>query len=205
MSLINKSTSLAMKNELTKQQTDDILKILDDLAALGGWESSAFLRVIARKLQIIRDDFSSRTASDCSEKSKTTSYSANRVAIRSGQQEVFIALYSSDGANVQSWERIVINLPRQMISRPIYASEEDVIQAVRAKENKINEAYVSIYVNQTDVLSLGDKTPVDKLGKSLLTLKDKSLNLTNINRFVHMSDVYSYAHGRLVKESHQEE
>jgi len=194
-----------MKNQLSKQQTDEILKILDDLVALGGWESSAFLRVIGKKLQTIRDNFSSRTLNYNPQKSKITSNLANRVAIRSGQQEVFIALYSSDGGNLQSWERIVINLPKQMISRPIYASEEDVTQAIRAKENKINEAYVSIYVSQTDVLPMGDKTPADKLGKPLLTLKDKSISLTNINRFMHISGVYGYAHGRLVKESHQEE
>jgi intracellular multiplication protein IcmQ len=193
-----------MKNELTKQQVDDILKILDDLVALGGWESSAFLKVIGKKLQTIRDDFSSRTSSYRPDNSKITSNLANRVAIRSGQQEVFIALYSSDGSNIQSWERIVVNLPKQMVSRPIYANEEDVTQAVRGKENKINEAYVSIYVSQTDVLSMGDKTPTDKQGKPLLTLKDKSLILSNINRFVHISGVYYYSHGRLVKESHQE-
>jgi intracellular multiplication protein IcmQ len=194
-----------MKNELSKQQTDDILKILDDLLALGGWQSSIFLRAIGKKLQMIRDDFSSRIMNDPSEKLKITSNLANRAAIRSGQQEVFIALYSSDGANIQSWERIVINLPKQMVSRPIYECEEDVTQAVRAKENKINEAYVSIYVSQTDVLFMGDKTPMDKLGKPLLTLKDKSLSLTNINRFVHLSGIYYYSHGRLLKESHLEE
>lgn len=194
-----------MNNELSKQQTDEILKILDDLVALGGWESSAFLRVIGKKLQAIRDDFSSRALVCRPEKSKITSHLANRVAIRSGQQEVFIALYTSDGGNIQAWERIVVNLPKQMISRPIYASEEDVNQAIRAKENKNNEAYVSMYVNQTDLLSMGDKTPLDKLGKPLVTLKDKSLNLANINRFVHVSGIYHYIHGRLIKESFQEE
>ena len=46
-----------------------------------------------------------------------------------------------------------------------------------------------------------DKTPVDKLGKPLLTLKDKSLSLDNINRFVHITGTYQYGQGRLVKNS----
>ncbi len=194
-----------MKNELSKQQTDAILKALDALVEQGGWNASEFLRVIGKKLRTIRDDFSSRAVVISPDKSKITSHLANRVALRSGQQEVFVALYSSDGANLQAWERIVINLPKQMISRPIYANEEDINQAIRAKENKVNEAYVSVYVGQGDVLPMGDKTPLDKLGKSLLTLKDKSLNLENINRFVHSSGIYQYAHGRLVNDTSSED
>lgn len=194
-----------MKNELSKQQIEDILKILDGLVAQGGWNSSTFLRVIAKKLQAIRDDFATKAALHNVQNTQVASNLANRVAIRSGQQEVFIALYTADGANIQAWERIIANLPKQMISRPIYANEEDVNQVIRSKENKINEAYISIYVNQTDVLPMGDKTPMDKFGKSLLTLKDRSLQLEHITRFVHVSGIYSYEGGRLIKEVHQEQ
>ena len=87
-----------------------------------------------------------------------------------------------------------------MISRPIYADEEDLKDVLKIKENKINEAYVSIYINQTDILSLpSDKSSCDKLGKILLSLKDNTLNLENINRFVHQSGVYQYKHGHLLK------
>src|SRR3990167_3312322 len=189
-----------MKNELSKQQTDAILKILDELVEQAGWDASSFLRVIGKKLRMIRDEFFSHAEAFGFDKSKVMSHLANRVALRSGQQEVFIALYASDGANMQVWERIVINLPKQMISRPIYATEEDIHQIIRSKENKINEAYVSVYVSQEDVLLMGDKTPQDKLGKPLLTLKDKSLKLENINRFVHASGVYRYERARLVKD-----
>lgn len=194
-----------MKNEWSKEQTDAILNALDALVEQGGWNSSEFLRVIGKKLRAIRDDFSSRAVVLSPDKSKITSHLANRVALRSGQQEVFVALYSADGANLQAWERIVINLPKQMISRPIYGNEEDINQAIRAKENKVNEAYVAVYVAQGDVLPMGDKTPLDKLGQSLLTLKDKSLNLENINRFIHSSGIYQYAHGRLVKDTSHED
>ena len=87
-----------------------------------------------------------------------------------------------------------------MISRPIYADEEDVKAVLKTKENKQNEAYVAIYINQSDILPLPpDKASVDKLGKVLLSLKDKTLNLDNISRFVHLSGVYRYANGRLIK------
>ncbi len=192
-------------NELSKEQADEILKILDSLVSSSGWDSSMFLRVINKSLQAIRDDFSAKVdAVYHLGQNEITSNLANRVAIRTGQQEVYVSLYSSDGENIQSWERIVVNLPKHTVSRPIYASEEDLNQMIRHKENKINEAYVSVCVNHSDILSIGDKTPYDKLGKPLLTLKDRSITLQNINRFVHVSGVYFFDHGRLIKQVQDE-
>ena len=191
-----------MKDELSKQQTDAILKALDDAIEQGPWEESNFLRVIGKNLHEIHDGFVARINRTGVNGASLgmASHLANRIALRNGQQEIFVALYSSDGTNISSWERILTNLPKQMISRPIYADEEDIKALIRTKPNKINEAYVSMYINQSDILILSvDKTPLDKLGKSLLTLKDKSLNLDSINRFVHLSGTYQYSHGRLVK------
>jgi intracellular multiplication protein IcmQ len=107
---------------------------------------------------------------------------------------------------MQSWERILMNLPKQMISRPIYADEMDLQSLIRTKENKTNEAYVCMHVNQSDILPLPkDKVPIDKLGKSLLTLKDKSLRLDSIRYFVHQSGSYQYSRGRLIKSSSADE
>ncbi len=189
------------KSELTKEQVDEILKILDDLVSEAGWDASMFLRVMNKSLIALRNDFAAKAEAVYHlQNTNVSSHLANRVALRSGQQEVYISLYSADGGNMQSWERIVLNLPKHMISRPIYASEEDINQMIRHKDNKINEAYVSVCINQTDILSLGDKTPYDKLGKALMTLKDRSVLLANINRFVHSSGVYFLEHGRLIKQ-----
>ena len=191
-----------MKDELSEQQTDAILKALDDAITEGPWDESNFLRVIGKNLREIREDFSNHLNATGHEKSKMASHLANRVALRTGQQEIFVALYSSNWTNMQSWERILMNLPKQMISRPIYDNEEDIKALIKTKENKQNEAYVSMYISQGDILKLSpDKTPVDKLGKSLLTLKDKSLTLDNINRFVHVSGIYQYIQGRIVKNN----
>ena len=193
-----------MKDALSKQQIDAILKALDEAIEQGPWENSNFLRVIGKNLREIRDKFVSQMDS-ANQKSKGNTHVANRIALRSGQQEVFVGLYSSDGINIHSWERIIINLPKQMISRPIYAEEKDVKEFIKKKENKINEAYVSIYVSQNDILPLSsEKTPLDKLGKPLLSLKDKALNLENINHFVHQTGIYKYSHGRLLKSTTNE-
>jgi intracellular multiplication protein IcmQ len=88
-----------------------------------------------------------------------------------------------------------------MISRPIYTEEVHVKSLLKTKENKLNEAYVAIYVNKADVIPLPPgKELVDKLGSPLLTLKDKTLDIENITRFIHASGVYQFVRGRLIKD-----
>lgn len=189
-----------MKDELSKQKIDAILNALDEVIDGNAWDESAFLRVIGKKLREVREEFVDKVNPSGEDASKITSHLANRIALRTGQQEIYVLLYLSDGGNLQSWERILANLPRQMISRPIYANEDNVKAAIRVKEKKVNEGYVSCYVSQTDILQMpADKAPIDKLGKPLLTLKDKSISLDNINYFVHSSGTYRFVHGRLVK------
>lgn len=191
-----------MKDELSKEQINSIKRALEDAIEQGPWAASSFLTAIGKKLQDLRDEFLAQVNSPTEDKMKESSLLATKMALRNGQQEIFIALYSFDGTNIQTWERILANLPKQMLSRPIYAKEEDAIALIRSKENKNNEAYVSIFINQGDILVLpSDKIPMDKLGKPLLTLKDKSLSTDNINRFVHESGVYTYSHGRCIKSS----
>ena len=101
---------------------------------------------------------------------------------------------------MRSWERIIANLPHQIIARPIYADETDVKSIIKTKDNKNNEAYVSIYVSQNDILTLdADKVPVDKLGKQLLTLKNTAIKLDNIHFFCYQSNLYQYVRGHLIK------
>jgi intracellular multiplication protein IcmQ len=191
-----------MKDELTKEQTDAILKALDDAIDGGPWEESNFLKVIGKNLREIRERFVSQL--DFPDRGKGGVNLANRIALRSGQQEIFIALYSVDGNNVHSWERILANLPKQMIARAIYAEEKSAQDMIKSKENKVNEAYVSIFVSKENILpSSPDKLQVDKLGNPILSLKDKALSLDNINHFVHVTGRYKYHVGRLTK-IHQE-
>lgn len=189
------------KNTFTKEHNDAILKALDYAIQNGPWDKSNFLRSIGNRLIGIRDNFAKKINERSQEQIRADAHLANRLALRSGQQEVFVSLYSSDGSNLQSWERIIANLPRQMISRPIYANEEQVQALIKSKENKQNEGYVAIYINETDIIHLSaDKTLMDKLGSPLLTLKDRALNVDNITRFVHLSGHYKYSRGRLIKE-----
>jgi intracellular multiplication protein IcmQ len=189
-----------MNERLTDEQNAEILKALNKAIEEGPWDQSNFLRIIGKNLAGIRDDFIARLGESTPEQLRAESRHANKMALRGNQQEIFISLYSFEGTNLQNWERILSHLPRQTISRPIYAKEEHITDALKLKENKNNEAYVAIYIEKSDVLSFSaEKTLKDKLGTPLLSLKDKSLNLENISRFVHATGTYHYTNGRLIK------
>lgn len=189
-----------MKNELTKEQCAGIITALNEAIEQGPWDKSNFLTAIGKNLQTIRDDFIAYTAAVQTPVAKPVAEPPKPTLRHTNQREVFVSLYSSNGIVLRSWEQILVNLPHQMISRPIYADEGKLQALIKTKENKLNEAYVAIYVDEGDILPLSaEKTPVDKLGTGLLSLKDKSLKLENIIRFIHLSDVYLFLRGRLVK------
>lgn len=189
-----------MNDKLTDEQAKEILDALNKAIADGPWDRSNFLKVVGKNLTAVRDDFLSQLGASTQAQLRIEQRLANQQKLRTTQREVYVALYSSNGMNMLTWERIVVNLPTQMISRPIYALEDDIKEAIKAKENKINEAYVAIYINESDILEqAADKVAVDRLGKSLLYLKDKTLSLDNITRFVHHSGVYKLEKNHLVK------
>ena len=189
-----------MKDELSEEQAKAILKALDDALEEGPWESSNFLKIIGKNLRAIRDNYCDKFHLSQAEKVSLASNASKQVGLRDGQQEVFIGLYLSNGSNLQNWEKIIHNLPRQNISRPVYDDEKNVNDLIKSKENKINEGYVSVYVNQSDILPVSaDKAPVERLGHRLLLLRDRAIYPENINRFVHQSGTYTLQNGRLIK------
>lgn len=188
-----------MKEKLNDEQNAAILKALNKAIEDGPWDSSNFLRILGKKLVALRDDFI-RQLGSVNQAHQERYGLEKRVQLRDDQQEVYISLYSADGGNIQSWEKIIANLPRQVISRPIYAHEENIKEVLKLKSNKVNEAYVTVYINKSDILTTSvDRVLVDKLGNSLLSLKDKSVQLDNIFRFIHCSGIYRLSKGRLEK------
>ena len=189
-----------MNEQLTDEQSARILKALNKAIEEGPWDQSNFLRMIGKNLLTIRDDFLTRLGAKSEHELRAESQLANKMAIRSNQLEIFISLYCFDGVNLQSWERIVANLPKQTISRPIYANEENLKDILKLKDNKNNEAYVAIHIDKQSILELApDKVAKDKLGIPLLNLKDRSINTDNISRFVHATGTYQFQRGRLIK------
>src|SRR3990167_10547271 len=182
-------------NKLSEEQIKSVLDAFHQALLHAPWASSALLRVLGKKLQQLSSEFEDEAGLEKMTVVSETHFEKRMHAAQksAAQQEVFIGLYTSDGINLRSWENILSNLPKQVVSRPVYAHEEDIKQAIRAREKIMNEAYVAIYVRQNDILVMPeDRTPKDRLGKALLTLKDKSILREHIIRFVHMTGIYRY-------------
>ena len=191
---------LMKKNKLSEKQAHSILTSLRKLLERGPWNKSAFLRVLGNKIQKTHDDFASSAGRSQQAKLHESTQNNKKQELLETQQAVFVALYSSDGANIQAWEKILTNLPRQSISRPVYGEEEAINKVFKARGNPLNEAYVVMHVAREAILTTPmDKTPKDRFGTELLTLKDKALVHEHIIRFVHASGVYMYKKGRLIK------
>jgi intracellular multiplication protein IcmQ len=189
-----------MKNTpLSNEQVNEILEALRGMLEHGSWGGSAILRALGKKLQSIYDEFEADVGAG-----RQAALDAEQGPVQhmpsDTQQEVFVALYSSDGTNLSVWERLLSNLPRQSVSRPVYAHEDDVKRAMNSASNRLNEGYVAIYVDRTSMLAMpAEKIPKDKSGTALLTLKDNALKLSQLVKFVHINNVYTYDKGRLKK------
>lgn len=190
-----------MSIKISKEQAKEVLAILDKALKEGPWETSNLLKAIEKNLQSIRNNFASKVEEGDVDNLQHSQKKLKAI-LQPGQKEIFISLYSSNGSNLQTWERILNNLPRQLVSRPIYSDELAIKNIIKSKQNNINEAYISLFINETSILPLPeDKIPRDKLDQPLLTLKDNAMSLENINRFEHKSGTYSFENSRLIKIS----
>jgi len=177
-----------------------MLETLNDTLGLGPWNEGSFIAMIGKKIRALRDDLATQINKFEETELSSPEYLAHRAHLSASHTIVYVSLYSLDGVSIASWEKIISNLPRQIVSRPVYATEEDVQNIIKTKEKKINEAYAAFYVDAAAILNVGtDKAMVDKLGKPILVLKDNAILLENIEYFVHLSGKYQYSQGRLIK------
>lgn len=189
-----------MKDKLTDEQCESIIKTLRGIIDTGPWDKSSFLSVVGKNLRQILDAFSVELGAPTVLQQQAELRMASKTARELGMIEVYVSLYSSSGNDMLSWERILASLPRQIISRPIYREEGDVKNAIRTKEHTVNEAYVAVLIQPDDILAMPpDKVAKDRYGVELLSLKDRSIQLDFVNRFVHQNSTYAYERGHLKK------
>ncbi len=183
-----------------KQKAEKLLHALDEAIGRGSWDETNFVFIIGKRLKAMRDNLAAQLKEAGEDITSSSAFLSRQLAMQSTLKQVYVSLYSNEGVNLQSWERIIANLPRQLVSRPVYANEEDIQAIIKTKEKKINEGYVSLFIDEASIITMSaDKVPVDKLNKPMLVLKDNAINLDNINFFVHLSGSYRYIRGRLVK------
>ncbi len=177
-----------------------ILKALDDAVENGPWDKSLFFMTIGKKLKDIRDNFFSEL-NEGEDADAVVARSFKELAIEQGLIGVYVSLYLAEGNNITKWQTLLSTITVYSVSRPVYKSELDIKAAIRAKDDKIHDAYIEAWVSPSDImLPPANKAPVDRYGHELLILKENSIQPKSITEFVHLSGIYQYANGVLVRQ-----
>lgn len=176
--------------EQTEQQiTADIGKklkdIIDNVLAVGDWNSSLFLKTSATKLQELR----ARIKNLCGDVDLNGSVVkvdeiVDVVNHMVGYTRVFILVYQVDGANLQGWERTIKTLVEYGGTRPAYKEERYAREIVRSKVSGIeHNGYVIVNIKDDACYQVDQQ--VDALGNQLVALKEGAIQLGNVVEFVH--------------------
>lgn len=177
------------RTSIRLEQAQTIQDALHRLVASPHFSNSTFLRLLHQQIQKLSEEFDSTMQEVYSlQEEKTEQVKKDYV----NKELVYISIYCSDGLNIDSWKRVVENLPKQYISRPIYINERNVQKAVKAKPQLMNEGYVAIYVEKQAINQpeKPDFPLTDKWGHPLLSLKDRAIDLQNVEYFWHDSKHY---------------
>src|SRR5690348_13502432 len=152
-----------------KKHSLELIRALDQMIADGNWEGGLFFQAAGKKLRILSAELKAELQLT-EEQQPSAAEVIDYVKQKSGLIEIYISVYCIEGKNMKKWEIVLENLPRQIVSRPIYKREKDIKETIHTKENPINDGYAVAYVTDMDILkpSFRDKALVDRFGHELL-------------------------------------
>ncbi|HSW69337.1 MAG TPA: type IVB secretion system protein IcmQ [Gammaproteobacteria bacterium] len=115
----------------------------------------------------------------------------------------YVYLYNAQGALLRSW--LTLLTPRVFyeysINRPIYHERSFIESLIRTKANKQQHAYLTVKINQNDIISLAESAPKDTVGNPLVKIREGSLRFENLVMFTHNGQDYILnAQGEFVKK-----
>lgn len=166
------------------------------------WEDSPFMKVLHAKLSKVIAEFDEIIGVSSSEKiEQVVDDSLEREAnyLSQDMRLVYIYLYTSEGKTLAAWERVISNISKQYVSRPIYLVEDDVQGAAQFSPILINAGYIAVWVKSSAIIVEDEAHQIkDKFGKRLITLKDRSVDIKNIEYFWNNYMLYQWKESGLV-------
>lgn len=184
-------------NNQLKQINDKLISLMRDLMTTGNWEDSLFLRTAHKKLEELTSQ--AMALSKQLDSSHLDPSQKHKNLPIEGYISVFVSLYQFDAYNLVKWGKTLKNIKDYSVNRPIYRIEEHVQEMLRSKQGSAREAYVSIYVKESDLIPpYTGKIAEDRFGHELLTLREGSLSSENIIKFVHLNKSYTFENESLI-------
>lgn len=173
-----------------------LAELLDGLLATGDWQSSLFLRVASKRIQILLDEAKSLVELSNPEQSLTKKVKDSA----HGYIPVYISLYQVVGNNLQNWQYALRLLSEHNTSRPTYRNEQFVRELIDSKPDGKRHGYAIVHVKEDDIYTF-EEQPRDSLGHEMLVLKEGVIKLENIIGFVHANKKrYAFVNNMLVDE-----
>lgn len=173
----------------------ELLAILNELLEAGDWESSLFLKVASKRIRALRDE----TQILLEQATTQRSPQASSDVLREGYMNVYISLYQADGNDIKKWQNTLKGLAVNNVGRPVYPNDEHVKAGIRARGNQPCEGYATVQIKVSDIIKMPDgRTPKDRYGNELLTVRENAVSLDNIKEFVHANgQLYYFREGKL--------
>lgn len=168
-----------------------LIESVNKIEAAGDWQASLFLRNTIKPLLAVREEAQAVQKALVREEAVETATKT----LTQNEQKVFITVYQSKGQNLALWETQLRSLSSYVQGRPIYANEDDIRRALRAKLDQTNEAYVIVVIDRCSVMQNTQRT--DRYGHPLLTLLPGAIETDNIIGFVHQGKQYEFVAGQL--------
>ena len=185
------------EDSLQTEVAKKLATLLDGLLATGDWQSSLFLRVASKRIQILLDEAKSLVELSNPEQllTKRVKESAH------GYIPVYISLYQVVGNNLQNWQYALRLLSEHNTSRPTYRNEQFVRELIDSKPDSERQGYAIVHIKEDDIYTF-EEQPRDSLGHEMLVLKEGVIKLENIVGFVHANKKhYAFVNNMLVDEN----
>ncbi len=200
----NSFLPLAEKFYQTRKRSDTdyhqlctaIIAAVDHVLNAGEWDSSLFLRSTLKPLKEIREHALKllENLSGAQTPAKYTSPTLSENFVK-----LYISLYQAAGHDLNLWAAQLASISSYTIGRPVYESEENVVQSIRRKLSQVSEAYIVVSVDKSKILGVDNFRPrKDRFGNTLVSLLPNAVCSEDILEFVHLEKRYYFSHGNLL-------
>lgn len=176
-----------------------VMDALEEAIQKGPWEKSAFLKATRERLNQLKVFFDENLKLSHGYMMSHATFKHIKGDInRAGQLKVYVSLYNTEGSNMEKWSKIIQDLAGKVVTRAVYRIEEDIRSYMKIRPNQMNEAYIILYINPTELVNNGEETMHDKDGREIVLLRDGAIQMENVDKFIHMGQSYALKYNRLV-------
>lgn len=189
-----------------QQNVEEFHRIYEQMLSDERWQQSNYLKIIHARLKKLSDDLAESahiTMKNNEANQADENQDLDRALKEQTMQLAYIHLYTSEGKSHEAWERAISYLHQQFVSRSIYSNESYAQSAAQAAPIFLNAGYVAVWVEKSLIFPVeAGHEPKDKLGNPVILLKDRAIQLKNIEFFWNNYTHYTWKDQKLCFSKH---